>query len=151
MTYILLKDRGLLHLNQISVNYFYFLDLKLVQFRYFCTFAIDKSNIQLMTLVIITIILIGYFLIATEKFTNVNKAAVAIFVGTLGWILYICYGSDFVMGQHAKDYASFLDGAPASSAAVKQYIFQNLFLKYVGRASEIVLFLLSLLNIQSIK
>lgn len=35
MTYILLKDRGLLHLNQISVNYFYFLDLKLVQFRYF--------------------------------------------------------------------------------------------------------------------
>lgn len=46
MTYILLKDRGLLHLNQISVNYFYFLDLKLVQFRYFCTFATDKSNIQ---------------------------------------------------------------------------------------------------------
>ena len=150
MTYILLKDRGLLHLNQISVNYFYFLDLKLVQFRYFCTFAIDKSNIQLMTLVFITIILIGYFLIATEKFTNVNKAAVAIFVGTLGWILYICYGSDFVMGQHAKDYASFLDGAPASSAAVKQYIFQNLFLKYVGRASEIVLFLLSTMTIVEI-
>ena len=82
-----------------------------------------------MTLVIITIILIGYFLIATEKFTNVNKAAVAIFVGTLGWILYICYGSDFVMAQHAKEYASFLDGTPASSAAVKQYIFQNLFLR----------------------
>lgn len=67
-----------------------------MQFRYFCTFATDKSNIQLMTLVIITIILIGYFLIATEKFTNVNKAAVAIFVGTLGWILYICYGSDLL-------------------------------------------------------
>ncbi len=47
MTYILLKDRGLLHLNQISVNYFYFLELKLVQFRYFCTFAIDKSKYSL--------------------------------------------------------------------------------------------------------
>ena len=103
-----------------------------------------------MTLVIITIILIGYFLIATEKFTNVNKAAVAIFVGTLGWILYICYGSDFVMAQHAKEYASFLDGTPASSAAVKQYIFQNLFLKYVSRASEIVLFLLSTMTIVEI-
>ena len=89
-------------------------------------------------------------MIATEKFTNVNKAAVAIFVGTLGWILYICYGSDFVMGQHAKEYTSFLDGASATSAAVKQYIFQNLFLKYVGRASEIVLFLLSTMTIVEI-
>lgn len=39
MTYILLKDRGLLHLNQISVNYFYFLDLKtcaVQMFLYLC-------------------------------------------------------------------------------------------------------------------
>ena len=50
-----------------------------------------------MTIVIATILILGYFLIATEKYTNVNKAAVAIFVGTLGWILYICYGTDFVM------------------------------------------------------
>ena len=56
-----------------------------------------------MTIVIATILILGYFLIATEKYTNVNKAAVAIFVGTLGWILYICYGTDFVMSQHANE------------------------------------------------
>ena len=28
-----------------------------------------------MTIVIVTILIIGYFLIATEKYTNVNKAA----------------------------------------------------------------------------
>lgn len=103
-----------------------------------------------MTLVIVTILLIGYFLIATEKYTNVNKAAVAIFVGTFGWILYICYGTDFVMSQHAKNYMLFLDGAQPSSALVKQFIAQNIFLKYVGKASEIVLFLLATMTIVEI-
>lgn len=103
-----------------------------------------------MTLVIVTILLIGYFLIATEKYTNVNKAAVAIFVGTFGWILYICYGTDYVMSQHARDYMLFLDGAQPSSALVKQFIAQNIFLKYVGKASEIVLFLLATMTIVEI-
>lgn len=103
-----------------------------------------------MTIVIVTILIIGYFLIATEKYTNVNKAAVAIFVGTFGWILYICYGTDFVMSQHARDYMLFLDGAQPSSALVKQFIAQNIFLKYVGKASEIVLFLLATMTIVEI-
>lgn len=103
-----------------------------------------------MTLVIVTILLIGFFLIATEKYTNVNKAAVAIFVGTVGWILYIGYGTDFVMSRHAGDYMLFLNGAEPSSIAVKQFIAQNVFLKYVGKASEIVLFLLSTMTIVEI-
>ena len=103
-----------------------------------------------MTLVIVTILLFGYFLIATEKYTNVNKAAVAIFVGTVGWILYICYGTDYVMSQHAKEYMLFLDGAQPSSVAVKQFIAQNVFLKYVGKTSEIVLFLLATMTIVEI-
>ena len=42
-----------------------------------------------MAFIIISIVLLGYFLIATEKLTNINKAAVAIFIGTVGWVLYI--------------------------------------------------------------
>lgn len=103
-----------------------------------------------MTLVIVSILLIGFFLIATEKYTNVNKAAVAIFVGTLGWILYISYGTDFVMSQHAADYSMFLGGAEHTSSAVKQYIAQNVLLKYVGKASEIVMFLLATMTIVEI-
>ena len=103
-----------------------------------------------MTLVIVTILIIGYFLIATEKYTNVNKAAVAIFVGTLGWILYICYGTDYVMSMHSQGYMQFLDGEPSSSVLVKQFIAQNVFLKYVGKASEIVLFLLATMTIVEI-
>jgi Na+/H+ antiporter NhaD/arsenite permease-like protein len=96
-----------------------------------------------MTLIIVGIFLLGFLLIATESITNVNKAAVAIFACTVGWVLYIGYGTDFVMSQHAAEYLSFLDGRPASSVAVKEFIAGNVFLKYVGRASEIVLFLLA--------
>ena len=93
-----------------------------------------------MTLVIISILLIAYLLIATERLSNMNKAAVAVFAGTVGWVLYICYGNDYVMSQHPSDYTDFLNGAKPTSIAVKEYIAQNIFLKYVGRAASIVLF-----------
>lgn len=96
-----------------------------------------------MTVIIVTILLIGYVLIATEKVTNINKAAVAVFIGTVGWVLYICYGSDFVMSQHPDEYAKFLHGMAHSSDTVKLFVAQSIFLKYVGKAAEIVLFLLA--------
>lgn len=96
-----------------------------------------------MTLIIVGILLLGFMLIATESLTNVNKAAVAIFACTVGWVLYIGYGTDFVMSQHAAEYLAYLDGEPATSIRVKEFIAGNVFLKYVGRASEIVLFLLA--------
>ena len=55
-----------------------------------------------MAYIIVSIVLVGYLLIATERLTNMNKAAVAIFIGTVGWVLYICYGTDFVMSQHPR-------------------------------------------------
>ena len=83
-----------------------------------------------MTLVIVAIILIGYILIATGNITNVNKAAVAMFAGTVGWVLYICYGTDFVMSQHPREYVDFLAGIDPTGASVKQFVAQNIFLKY---------------------
>ena len=103
-----------------------------------------------MTLVIVVILILAYLLIATEKLTKVNKAAVAVFAGTVGWILYICFGTDYVMSQHPLEYTDFLNGAVPTSMAVKEYIAQNVFLKYVGRAAEIVLFLLATMTIVEI-
>ena len=78
-----------------------------------------------MTLVIVSILIIGYVLISTGWMTNVNRAAVAVFMGTVGWVLYICYGTDFVLAQ-------------------------NIFLDYVGRGAEIALFLLATMSIVEI-
>ena len=100
-----------------------------------------------MILVIVLLLLLGCLLIATSHLTKVNKAAIAVFVGTVGWVLYICYGTDFVMSQHPHEYMEFLAGESPSSKAVKHFICDNIFLKYVGKAAAIVLFLLATMSI----
>ena len=103
-----------------------------------------------MTLVIVSILIIGYVLISTGWMTNVNRAAVAVFMGTVGWVLYICYGTDFVLEQHPREYSEFLMGVAPNPENVKHFISQNIFLDYVGRGAEIALFLLATMSIVEI-
>ena len=100
-----------------------------------------------MTLIIVILLLLGYVVIGTGHLTRVNKAAIAMFIATVGWVVYICYGTDFVMAHHAQEYLSFLAGDEPSSDAVKFYIYDNIFLYYVGRAASIVMFLLATMSI----
>lgn len=100
-----------------------------------------------MTLIIVIMLIIGYLLIATGHLTGVNKAAIAMFLGTVGWVVYICYGTDFVMDRHAEEYLAFLDGDEPTSEAVKYFIYDNVFLYYVGSAASIVMFLLATMSI----
>ncbi len=92
-------------------------------------------------------LIFGYLLIATGHLTGVNKAAIAMFIGTVGWVVYICWGTDFVMDQHPHDYSEFLAGEEASSLAVKRFIYNEIFLSYVGRAASVVMFLLATMTI----
>lgn len=103
-----------------------------------------------MTILITSILIISLLFIATERQTNINKAAVAVFACTVGWVLYICFGSDFVESRHLYDYTAFLNGIKPNSEAVKLYIAKNVFLPYVGRAGEIVLFLIATMSIVEI-
>ena len=67
-----------------------------------------------MTLIIVTMLIIAYVLIATGHLTGVNKAAIAMFLGTVGWVVYVCWGSDFVMDQHPDEYMEWLAGNQAT-------------------------------------
>ena len=100
-----------------------------------------------MTLIIVLMFVAAYLLIATGHFTGVNKAAIAMFLGTAGWVVYVCYGTDFVMQQHPADYLEYLSGRTPNSEAVKYFICENVFLKYVGKAAAIVMFLLATMSI----
>ena len=100
-----------------------------------------------MTLIIVLLLILGYLLIATGHLTGVNKAAIAMFIGTVGWVVYICWGTDYVMSQHPSEYVEFLHGDNPSSDAVKFFINDNIFLKYVGQAASIVMFLLATMTI----
>ena len=103
-----------------------------------------------MTLIIVILLLLGYVVIATGHMTGVNKAAIGVFIGTVGWVVYICWGEDFVMARHPQEYLKFLAGDEATSETVKYYIYNNVFLYYVGRAASIVMFLLSTMGIVEI-
>ena len=94
-----------------------------------------------MTLIIVTMLLLAYLLIATGHLTGVNKAAIAMFLGTIGWVVYVCWGADFVMAQHPAEYIE------PDSDKVKWFIYDHVFLKYVGKAAAIVLFLLATMSI----
>ena len=100
-----------------------------------------------MTLIIVTMLLLAYLLIATGHLTGVNKAAIAMFLGTVGWVVYVCWGADYVLAQHPDDYLKWLAGTEPTSEAVKHFIYNNVFLYYVGRAAAIVLFLLATMSI----
>ena len=77
-----------------------------------------------MTLVILTILVLAYVLIATENVTKVNRAAVAIFAGTVGWVLYVCFGMGFDTSEHLADYSRILHLGEddSTSTPVKYYI-----------------------------
>lgn len=105
-----------------------------------------------MTLVILTILMLACVLIATENVTKVNRAAVAIFAGTVGWVLYVCFGMDFVTSEHSADYNHYLGltNLESTSTNVKYFISRHIFLPQVGRAAEVVLFLLATMTIVDI-
>jgi Na+/H+ antiporter NhaD/arsenite permease-like protein len=100
-----------------------------------------------MTLIIVLLLLLSYLLIATTHLTGVNKAAISIFLAAIGWVVYIIWGTDFVMDMHPGAYAEFLGEETASSDAVKNFIYDSIFLKYVGKAAAIVMYLLATMSI----
>ncbi|MDO5447260.1 MAG: SLC13 family permease [Prevotellaceae bacterium] len=103
-----------------------------------------------MSIIIIAIMVLGYLLIATANYTNVNKAAVAMFMAVVGWIVYICYGYDFVLDNHPRDFLIYLMGDAPTSEGVKMFVAQNIFIKYVGKAAEVILFLIATMTIVEI-
>ena len=97
--------------------------------------------------IIVAMLVLGYLLIATGHLTGVNKAAIAMFLGTVGWVIYVCWGNDFVMQTHSLEYIGYLKGEEPTSYNVKTFIYTNVFLNYVGRAASIVMFLLATMSI----
>ena len=100
-----------------------------------------------MTPIIVILLLFSYLLIATTHLTGVNKAAISIFLAAIGWVVYISWGTDFIMDLHSVAYAEYLGDNAATSDTVKNFIYDSVFLKYVGKAAAIVMYLLATMSI----
>ena len=100
-----------------------------------------------MTLVIVIVLFLGYCAIATEHITNINKAAVAMFVGVIAWMLYMVAGGHYVNLLHAEEYAEFLAGSDSSVTSLKNFIASHVFIAHVADICQIVLYLLATMSI----
>ena len=98
-------------------------------------------------LIILSILAIGLILMATESLNRMNKAAVAMFVGVICWLIYIGYGTDFVVAEHQIDFLSYLSDNSVGSRSVKSFIASSIFIRYVVAGAEVVLFLLGTMTI----
>lgn len=100
-----------------------------------------------MTVIILTLVIVGYIFIATESLNHINKAAVAVFVGVAAWLLYMLTGEYYVKAEHRDDFMTFvLEGGASFNA----FVAKNVFSKYIADACEVVLFLLATLGITEV-
>ena len=91
--------------------------------------------------------LIGYALICVEHITHLNKATVAMFCGVVGWVLFMCTGTSFIQVLHAQEFLDYLNGAPYTLEASKQFIASHIFLQHFGQMGSIVLYVLATMAI----
>ncbi len=91
--------------------------------------------------------LLAYVFIASEHLTRINKAAIAMFAGVLGWILYMCMCVDFVYRVHGDEFTAFLGGAAYSIEAAKEFISTHVFVRYSAYICSIVLYLVTTMSI----
>lgn len=63
---------------------------------------------MVVTLIIILFVL-GYFAIAFEHTLNVNKAAVALIIGVLTWVLYVLGAPELVSINQEQEFANFIN------------------------------------------
>ncbi|MBR2380348.1 MAG: sodium:proton antiporter NhaD [Paraprevotella sp.] len=100
-----------------------------------------------MTLVIVAVLLFGYWAIATEHITNINKSATAMFLGVIVWMLYMLAGREYVDLMYSAEYAQFLDGSESTATSLKTFIASHIFSSHVPDICQIVLYLLATMSI----
>ena len=100
-----------------------------------------------MAIGILFIFCLALLLIATEQLNRMNKAAVAMFAAAACWLLYIMWGTDFVTSWHSSELQDFLGERQMTTGAVKDFVANNIFVRYTFEAANVVLFLLATTSI----
>ena len=103
-----------------------------------------------MTIAILCLILFGYVLIAYEHLTHINKATIALFAAMVGWILFMCTGTDFVLKSHGPEFMDFTQGGAFDAETTKEFIASHVFIHYSAALCSIVLILLATMSIVNV-
>lgn len=100
-----------------------------------------------MYIAIVILMLVGYSLICTEHFTRINKATVAMFVGVVGWILFMCTGTSFIQNIHGPEFIEYIQNNPLSLSPAKEFIRDHVFFRHMVEICSIVMYLLATMAI----
>lgn len=97
----------------------------------------------LMTIIIGTVLLVGFILMSTEQLTHLNRAAVSMFCGVIVCLLYMLQASDYIELMHPEEFQNFLAGDESNTTYVKEFIANNILIKYITEACAVILFLIA--------
>ncbi len=101
----------------------------------------------MMTIAIGILMLFCYLLVSTEHINNINKAATAMFAGVVGWILFMCTGTEYISTIHGAEFTEYLAGAEADWEHVHQFIANNVFMRHSVYICSLVMYLLATMAI----
>lgn len=100
-----------------------------------------------MTYAIGILMLLCYLLVASEHLTNINKAATAMFAGVVGWILFMCTGTEYISEIRGEEFYAYLCGAQDDWEHVHDFIANRVFLQYSIYICSLVMYLLATIAI----
>lgn len=105
-----------------------------------------------MTLLIVTLFLAGYLLIALEHPLKIDKAATALVTGIVVWVVYAFSATELVPSLYGEEFSAFLTSNPAlqSESLYKQvmmFVEEHQILGALGEISEILFFLIGAMTI----
>lgn len=101
---------------------------------------------------IITVFIVGYVLIALSQSIGINKAAIALILGVVLWVMYIFSGVATISGTSPTLFHEFISTTPGVShlSPVEQaikYVSSLKIVEQLGNVSEILFYLLGAMTI----
>ncbi len=102
-----------------------------------------------MFILMVVVFVLGYTAIALEHPLKVDKAASALIIGTLCWVLYMLGAEDILQMGFSPSWAAFLIAHPDVHGihAIHEFIVEGEIIHHLGEISEILFFLLGAMTI----
>ena len=100
----------------------------------------------------ILLFIAGYFFIAMEHTIKVNKASIALLIGTLLWVIYVYLAPSTVLSVSPDAFNHYIHSHPelqhyAFGIQVRHFVIDHQILESIGDISEMLFFLLAAMTI----
>ncbi len=105
-----------------------------------------------MIIAMIIIFIAGYFFIAMEHTIKINKASVALLIGTLLWVIYVYLAPSTVLSVSPDTFNHYITSHPelnhhTFAVQVRHFVIDHQILESIGDIAEMLFFLLAAMTI----